>query len=343
MGRDEVRLLMNIGKQVGASVESAGLFEALQWQYRLTRAANRELESSRRQLKENLEQLGEANRVLESLDQMKNNFLTLASHELRTPLTYVLSSTELLSDFLQGRLSADEQRCLDAIHLGGKRLQEIVQDLIEVARLEAQNLYIGRERIDMPALVAGIGSDFHPILKTRKLKLEISEFPRPLALHGDPDRLRKALSRLVENAIKFTPKGGRIEICATCRTPHEILSLRPVLSRFSPTFFQNNITAPYLQLTVRDTGIGIEPEERVRIFDKFYELGDISGHFTSQNRFGGKGVGLGLTLVKGMVEAHGGMVWVESAGKGDHSTGSAFHLLLPLAPEEQEEERHATG
>ena len=342
MGRDEVRLLMNIGKQVGASIESAGLFEALQWQYRLTRAANRELESSRRQLKENLEQLGEANRVLEGLDQMKNNFLTLASHELRTPLTYVLSSTELLSDSLQNRLSADEQRCLEAIHLGGKRLQEIVQDLIEVTRLEAQSLYIGREQIDMPALVAGIGSDFHPILKTRELKLEIGEFPQPLALHGDPDRLRKALSRLLENAIKFTPRGGRVEIRSARRTPHEILALKPVLSRFSPTFFQHRKTTPFLQITVRDTGIGIEPEEQVRIFDKFYEVGDMAGHFTSQTRFGGKGVGLGLTLVKGMVEAHGGMVWVESAGSGDHSTGSAFHLLLPLAPE-QEEARHATG
>ncbi len=112
--------------------------------------------------------------------------------------------------------------------------------------------------------------------------------------------------------------------------------MQPALNPFAPAFFSSPPKVPFLQVTVRDTGIGIEPEEQVRIFDKFYEVGDIASHFTSQTRFGGKGVGLGLTLVKGVVEAHGGLVWVESPGTPGGGGGSAFHVLLPLCSAERE-------
>jgi signal transduction histidine kinase len=101
------------------------------------------------------------------------------------------------------------------------------------------------------------------------------------------------------------------------------------LQQFRDQFFQQELAPAYLQLTVADTGIGIDPEEHLHIFDKFYEVGESHSHFTSKTRFGGKGVGLGLALVKGMIEAHNGVVWVESAGT--KVGGSAFHLLLPLA------------
>lgn len=333
LSREELRLLLAIGKQVGTSVEGAQLFDALQWQCRLTEISNRELESSRRQLKENLKRQEEANRVLERLERMKSNFLALASHELRTPLTYILSSTEFLSERLESRLDDEERRFMAAIHQGGKRLHEIVRDLLEAARLESQNLYLGRERVDLPALLREVGSDFQPVLKERELSLKINDLPHPLPLVGDPDHLKKSFCRLVENAVKFTPKGGGIEVRAARKDPAEIQAMGPTLSPFSPAFFHREITGPFLQLTVCDNGIGIDPEEQVRIFDKFYEVGEVGSHFTSQTRFGGKGVGLGLTLVRGMMEAHGGMVWVESPGTGKEMAGSAFHVLLPLSTE----------
>lgn len=332
--REELNLLLAIGRQVGTAVQSAQLFESLQWQYRLTRASNRELKQSRRKLEENLTRLEETNRELERLDRMKSNFLAMASHELRTPLTYVLSGAELLKSTLAGRLSAEEDRVVDAIRQGGKRLDGIVQDLLEAARIESQSLYLAREPVDLPALIAEVGRIFHPVFEQRNLVYRMLDFPAPIEVYGDTHHLRKTFQRLLENAVKFTPEGGEIEIRATIRAADDIKPHEPALRPFSASFFRNLAAEKLLQVTVRDSGVGIDPEEQPRVFDRFYEIGRIAEHFTSQTRFGGKGVGLGLSLVKGMVEAHGGMVWVESAGTAGGTGGaggSAFHVLLPLA------------
>lgn len=334
--REELKLLLAIGKQVGTAVAEAELFDALQWQVRLTRASNRELENSRRELKSHLGRLEEVNRSLERLDRMKSRFLGLASHELRTPLTYVLSGAEYLLGTLGGHLPPEGRQVLEAIHVGGKRLNEIVDDLLEMARLESQSLYLAREKVDLAALIGEVGSHFQPILQERGLALSLGGMPTAEELLGDYHHLRRTFHRLLENAVKFTPQGGGIEIAGARRSPSEVASMQPALSPFAPAFFASPPRVPFLQVTVRDTGIGIEPEEQVRIFDKFYEVGDIASHFTSQTRFGGKGVGLGLTLVKGVVEAHGGLVWVESPGTPGGGGGSAFHVLLPLCSAERE-------
>jgi hypothetical protein len=329
--REELNLLLSIGRQVGTAVQGAQLFEALQWQYRLTRASNRELKQSRRQLEENLSRLEETNRELERLDRMKSNFLAMASHELRTPLTYVLSGAELLKSTLSERLSTEESRVVDAIQQGGRRLETIVQDLLEATRIESQRLYLARETVDLPALITEIGQGFRPVFEQRNLTCRVLDFPVPCELCGDPHHLRKAFQRLLENAVKFTPEGGEIEIRTAIHTAAEIKAQEPVLRPFSVAFFRNLTAERLLRVTVRDSGVGIDPEEQLRVFDRFYEVGRIAEHFTSRTRFGGKGVGLGLSLVKGMVEAHGGMVWVESAGTTAAARGSAFHVLLPLA------------
>ncbi len=334
--RDELKLLLAIGRQVGTAVEGGELLAELRWQHRLTQASNRELEVSRQQLHTNLARLEEANRALERVDRMKSNFLALASHELRTPLTYVLSGGELLASLLQSRLSPEETRVLDMIRQGGERLETIVQDLLEVARIESQNLYLARTTIDLPALLTDLGREFSPQFVQRRINFTCLPFPEPPApLLGDPFHLGRTFRRLLENALKFTPNGGTIAIDAMLRSAADIQQAESRLRPFSPPFFSTPRQNPLLQVSVRDTGIGIDPEEHVRIFDKFYEVGDIDGHSSSRSRFGGKGVGLGLTLVKGMVEAHGGMVWVESAGTDRPDAGSAFHVLLPLAAPEE--------
>ena len=329
--REELKLLLAIGRQVGTAVEGGELLAELRWQHRLTQASNRELELSRQQLHANLCRLEEANRALEQVDRMKSNFLALASHELRTPLTFVLSGSELLASLVQQRLNEEENRVLEMIHQGGKRLESIIQDLLEVARIESQSLYLSRTAVDLPALLAELGREFRPLLEQRQISFTCGEFPEPPApLLGDPFHLGQSFRRLLENAIKFTPVGGSIAVDAMLRTASEIQQAEADLRPFCIPFFANLPQAPLLQVSVRDSGIGIAPEEQVRIFEKFYEVGDIDRHSSSRTGFGGKGVGLGLTLVKGMIEAHGGMVWVESAGTQGPDCGSAFHILLPL-------------
>jgi hypothetical protein len=334
--REEIRLLLGIGKQLGTAVEGIELFDALQWQNRLTEASNRELEHSRMQLKMNLASVEKSSRSLAQLDRIKSNFLALASHELRTPLTFVLASADLLRDTLRERLSDDESRALEAIRQGGLRLDEIVSNLLEVARLESQSIYLARERVCLPTLLQDIRYDTLFLLQERGLTLSIADPGEIPPLVGDHFHLKKTFCRLLENAMKFTPEGGEINIHAVCRTAEELQVLAPVLRPFSPAFFEKDPGSSFVQITVRDTGIGIPAAEQLRVFDKFYEIGDIASHSTSQTRFGGKGVGLGLTLVKGMVEAHGGMVWVESQGEASLEPGSAFHVLLPHPPPAEE-------
>jgi signal transduction histidine kinase len=327
-----VNLLLAVGRLLGTAVEGARLFDALQWQNRLTRASNRELQRSRRQLEESLTRMEEANRALEQLDRMKSSFLALASHELRTPLTYVLSGAELLSATLAERLSPEERQTLNAVRQGGERLENIVQDLLEAARIESRSLYLACETVDLAAIVAEVGEEFRPVFEKRRLSCQMAGFASPIELCGDGHHLKRTFRRLLENAVKFTPEGGCIQIRAALTTPAELRPHEAAMRAFSPGFWQNLGAEQLLQVTVQDNGVGIDPEEQLRVFDKFYEVGDIAGHFTSRTRFGGKGVGLGLTLVKGMVEAHGGMVWVESRGTGGEALGSSFHVLLPLTP-----------
>jgi len=330
--REDVRLLLAIGNQVGTAIEGAQLFDALQWQFRLTQASNRELEQSRQQMKKNLQVMEESNRALAQLDRMKTNFLSLASHELRTPLTQILSGTQLLQETLTQDLGDQEQRVLEAISQGGKRMEGIIQDLLEAARVESQSLYLAYEAIPLPAIIDEIRTEFRPALEQRNITFSLGGFPSPMKLFGDPHHLKKTFRRLLENAVKFTPEGGRIEIEAGLRSQAEVWRREEQLRSFSHSFFNSPSSTRYLQVTVRDTGVGIAPDERLRVFDKFYEIGDINRHSSSQSRFEGTGVGLGLTLVKGMVEAHGGMVWVDGPGGGQAEDGSAFHVLLPLAP-----------
>lgn len=332
--RDEVNLLLAIGKQVGGAVDSVELYDALQWQYRLTEASNRELELSRRQLRESLTAMEDANRALAETDRMKNNFLALASHELRTPLTYILSGAELLGETLKGRLNQEEGQILHAIHQGGRRLHEIVQDLLDITRIESNIYPLSLGTIHLPALFAEIDQEFQPVFRQRALNFQIAELPVK-ELCGDARQLGKTFRRLVENAVKFTPEGGRIAITARIRQGEEIRREATRLRNFSPAFFSRTPPETLLQVTVRDDGVGIDLNEQVKIFDKFYEIGDPNRHFTSHTRFGGKGVGLGLSLVKGVVEAHNGMTWVESPGAG-HRMGSAFHVLLPLSTPSEE-------
>ncbi|MGW8313073.1 MAG: GAF domain-containing protein [Desulfuromonadales bacterium] len=326
--REDVRLMQAIGRQLGPLLKSAELFDELQWQQRLNFASLRELERSRSALRENLDQLEQHHRTLQSLNQMKSAFLSLASHELRTPLTTILSGAEFLQSSTGEQLGKNEQRALDVIMRGSQRLNHIVDDLLEAARLESRSLYMAREAINPLPMVKDILAEFKIKCEGRKLLLELLDFPNDSMISGDIHHLKRAFSRLLENAIKFTPEGGWVRVAGRILPQIDVVALSTRLRAFSENFFDGVMSEGYLQISISDSGIGIEQEDQLRIFDKFHEVGDISGHSTSPAGFGGKGVGLGLTLAKGIIETHEGLVWVESAGSAQ---GSCFSALLPLA------------
>ncbi len=211
---------------------------------------------------------------------------------------------------------------------GSLRLNHIVDDLLEAARLEAKSLYMAREAINPLPMVRDLLADFRPMGESRKLRIELLDFPDDGMIRGDVHHLKRALGRLMENAIKFTPEGGWVRIAGRTLQQEEVVALTEKLRAFSESFFEGVLKESYLQISISDSGIGIDKDDQVRIFDKFHEVGDISGHSTSKARFGGKGVGLGLTLAKGIIETHEGLVWVDSAGPAQ---GSCFSTLLPLA------------
>jgi len=336
--REDIRLTQAIGRQLGPLLKNAELFDELQWQHRINFASLRELELSRTTLRDNLGQLEQHHRTLQGLNQMKSAFLSLASHELRTPLTTILSGAEFLQSQTEELLGDNEKRALNVIIRASQRLNHIVDDLLDAARLEARTLYIARESFNPITMINELITEFKPSYQENKINLELQEFPDDTVIRGDAHHLKRALGRLLENAIKFTPEGGLVRIAGRTLQQKKVIGLTGELNAFSDFFFDGALAESYLQISIRDSGIGVDKADQLRIFDKFQEVGDISTHSTSQAQFGGKGVGLGLTLAKGIIETHDGLVWVESAGADQ---GSCFSTLLPLA--NPNEERYVLG
>ena len=336
--REDVRLIQAIGRQLGPIVKNAELFDELKWQHRLNYASLRELERSRAALRDHLEQLEQNHRALQSLNQMKSTFLSLASHELRTPLTTIMSGAEFLHDAVMEQLGEKEQRAINVIIRGGERLNHIVNNLLEAARLEAKVLYMAREAFNPLLLIRDLVDEYQSDCANRDLHLQMIEFPEHAVLRGDVHHLKRAFDRLLENAVKFTPKGGWIHVRGREVSKDEVAGRADRLKPFSENFFSGPLSEKYLEITISDSGIGLDKDDQLKIFDMFHEIGDISSHSSSRKSFGGKGVGLGLTLAKGVIETHNGLIWVDSAGVGQ---GSSFSALLPLS--RQTEGKHVLG
>lgn len=261
-------------------------------------------------LESKVQELEQANQRLRELDRMKSNFIALVSHELRTPLTLLEGYSHLLDDQLRAGEQAEYPpglfNLVQGLDVGVKRISQVINEIINVSRIASGNLELSIGPVRISTLVADTIAVHREALELRDLTLTTGEMTSLPLVEGDGRQLRTALSNVVENAIKYTPDGGQITINA-----------RPV--------------GDTVDVVVSDNGIGIPAEEQRRIFDQFYVLEAIEHHSTSKSAFGGGGLGLGLAITKGIIEAHNGRVWVESRRR-DHNgrPGSTFHLLLPL-------------
>jgi signal transduction histidine kinase len=335
---EDIKLFTTMGNQIGIVIEHARLFAELSWKtdellrsHGLLEKSSHQLAQSQQRLRKNLALVEGANVELDRLNRMKNNFLGMISHEFKTPLTGILSSVEfLLADSAADR-SAEERQLLETVYQCGTRLNGIVNDLLKVARLEANAPSMAKTPLHLAELLDLLHEQSAPLLAERQQRIVFSDLNALPFFTGDRESLLEVFARLLENAIKFTPDGGEIGISAWVADRLLLEDKKQLLCRFNPRFYEQMGTASFLQVEVRDSGVGIAADEQLRVFDKFHEIGEIRFHSSGKSKFQGKGTGLGLTIVKGMVEAHGGMVWVESPlGTDRNPAGCSFFLLLPL-------------
>ncbi|HET9907805.1 MAG TPA: ATP-binding protein [Anaerolineales bacterium] len=271
------------------------------------------------ELRQAYRSLDKANQDLERLDQTKSDFISIASHELRTPLTTMVGYTEMLIEDIT--LPTHVHDMLKGIAKGTKRLHEIMDSMFDIAQIDTRTLQLHLISVDTATLVKEVGERLVQSFMERDQTLSINIPPLPM-VRADPHLLKKLFQHLFTNAIKFTPNGGRITVTAAPHASHN-----------------SEMPSGGVEIIVGDSGVGVDPDVSEIIFSKFYHPGDLNKHSTSKTRFKGSGAGLGLALSKGIVEAHGGRIWVESAGYDEiNFPGSKFHVLLPLSNLDKGEE-----
>jgi hypothetical protein len=263
---------------------------------------------------------------------MKDSFLGLASHELKTPLTVIMGYSELILSDMVGMVDKSVLEMVENIANAAGRLDSIIKDMVDVSMIDEKRLQLKIEEVNLNRLIEISVNELRFFFSLRKQEIDLRLDETIPIIKGDSYRLIQLLSNVLNNAIKFTPDGGTITVSTSAK--YLLRSKKPDESDHMPPVV--NIGKEhhlYVEVTVEDTGIGIDREEQVRIFEKFYEVGNIEEHSTGKVAFRGKGTGLGLAIAKGIVEMHGGDIWVESQGYNpDSCPGSVFHILLPLNP-----------
>ncbi|MCO5168265.1 MAG: PAS domain S-box protein [Planctomycetes bacterium] len=244
-----------------------------------------------------VEELKRAQEALRDADRRKDEYLAMLAHELRNPLAPVRNAVELLR--MVGPRAPAQERATEVIDRQVTHMARLIDDLLDVSRIARGRIQLQRQRCDLAQVVRQTAEDYRANLEASGLTLVVRAPAAPLWVQGDRTRLAQMVGNLLHNAGKFTPRGGRVTVSAAGQRDDVLV-------------------------TVEDTGIGLPPDLLPRIFDPFAQAEQ------GPDRSAG-GLGLGLPLVKGLAELHGGGVTAESAGPGQ---GAAFTLRLPLAADE---------
>ena len=267
---DDIQIATTLGSQAAIAIENARLLDELQQAYR----------------------------DLSQVDQIKNDFVSIASHELRTPLAVILG----YATFLKGNVEGEASEQLDIVLNSAIKLRSLIDDMVNLRHIQTDDLQIDRAIFSLRRLIQDILKEFAQIIVSKRLTLTTKFLPddAPLNIDGDREKIYLIFANLVNNAIKFTSEGGRIHVGVELKD-HKYW------------------------INVIDTGIGIPKSETEKIFDQFYQ---VEPPLTRRYQ----GMGLGLSIARGMAEVHNGRIWVESVvGKG-----SKFVVVLPSAPDVQD-------
>jgi len=250
------------------------------------------------ELDKNKQMLEESNNKLRQLDEVKSRFFANISHELRTPLTLLLAPLETLIHRFSRSLGEDGANLLVTMQSNGMRLLKLINDLLDLVRLESGVMVVKREPLDVADFIKGLASAARQMADDKRIKLETVSDPEIGSVMADRDKLEKIILNLQFNALKFTPAGGRVELRAAK-------------------------DGDQLVLSVKDTGMGISQKNLPHVFDRFWQADD-----SSRRKY--QGVGIGLALVRQLVQLHGGTISAESDGP---NKGARFTVRLPLMRE----------
>jgi signal transduction histidine kinase len=263
------------------------------------------LEIQRKEELENLsKQLSEANDKLHALDRAKSEFISIASHQLRTPLTSIKGFVSLLLEGTYGVLDDIKKAALEKVYISNERLIQLVEDLLNISRIEAGRMEFDFQEAQMEDLVTEVVNTLELAAKGRDLYLHYQKPEEPMPkINIDITKIKEVISNMVDNAIKYTQKGGVTVRITDHLTPKEEGGFGKVI-----------------QVIVSDTGIGMDKEDLQMIFEKFQRGKQISHYHTD-------GTGLGMYIGKKVVDVHKGRLWAESDGK---NKGSKFILELPV-------------
>ncbi|HUS99076.1 MAG TPA: HAMP domain-containing sensor histidine kinase [Candidatus Thermoplasmatota archaeon] len=229
------------------------------------------------------------------LDKSKSEFLSITSHELRTPITPLKAQLQMLEQEYFGKLTEKQKESLKVILRNAERLNKIIEDFLEVSRIEAARLKFAFRKTNLQDIVKDTVEFMIGFAREKNITL-LSTTGEPLTVEIDPDRISQVLRNLVHNAIKFSPAASSIEI-----------NIEP--------------QGEYIQFSVKDKGVGLNADDQIRVFEPFYQ---VEGSLSRNHG----GTGLGLTICRGIIEAQKGKIWAESKP----GLGSTFYFTVPIKP-----------
>lgn len=242
-----------------------------------------------------VETLGKVDEERKGVDKAKTEFLSITSHELRSPMTPMRAQLQMLLADYFGKTNKAQKESLEIVLRNTERLDRIIQDFLEISRIEAARLKFNFVKTNLESNIKSLIDEMRGFMPEKKLKLDLEISKLPI-FEADPDRVMQVLRNLLNNAIKFSKENGKIEI--------------KVFQKADAVYF-----------SIKDNGIGIKDNEQSRIFEPFFQAGGM------YNRVVG-GTGLGLAICKGIVESQKGKIWFES----EYGKGTTFHFFIPLIP-----------
>jgi signal transduction histidine kinase len=250
-------------------------------------------------------ELEKTNAILEQMDRTKIRFIQVAAHELRTPLTLAQGYAQMVQYKSKG--NEELTRFSRGILEGTSRMVEIIDSMLDVSRIDMNRLDYMPAEVQLNETIEKLRKTFAASLEERKLTFAVKGLDQLPVIHGDQELLYKLFYHVIVNAIKFTPDGGSIKVCGQLVNDTEV------------------------EVSVQDTGIGIDPENQQLVFEKFYQTGEVLLHSSGKTKFKGGGPGLGLAIARGIVNSHRGRIWLLSPGFDEiKNPGTTVFVRLPV-------------